>query len=303
MRRFLGFLTAAPAAVVGLFTVELPLMSGTDYLSLPRDAETFIVAPLLPTGGHMLLYGDPKVGKSFAALQLAAAISGGSEWLGFPIKQNGKVAYVQLDTPRGVWAQRLDDLKTSGVNVEPIYFADRESLQTWPFDIFDPHHFSLLRSELDRVQPLAVIIDTLKETNQLEENGNTEGQKVIAALTAATKPAALILVHHGRKPSETPTKLTMGARGASYLTGKMDAIVHFSERSIQYTGRSIEEGTLRLLRSDNGFWELHQDETEAAIESVMREGGSVREQAARLASRIGKSEESCRSAIRRRKAR
>jgi len=278
-------------------------MLGTEYLSLPRDAETFIVAPLLPTGGHLLLYGDPKVGKSFAALQLAAAIDSGHEWLGFPIKVNGKVAYVQLDTPRGVWAERLDKLRASGVNIEPIYFADRESLKAWPFDIFNPEHFRLLRSELDRVQPLVVIIDTLKETNQLEENGNTEGQKVIAALTAVTKPAALILVHHGRKPSaDGPPELTMGARGASYLTGKMDAIVHFRERSLAYVGRSIEEGTLRLERADNGFWETHQDEAEAAISAAMAEGGSVRAQARRLAEKTGQKESSCRSAIRRRVA-
>lgn len=279
------------------------ILTGSEYLSLPRSPETFLVEPLLPSGGALCLYGDPKVGKSFAAIQLALAIQGGKDWLGFPIRVNGNVAYIQLDTPRTVWAERLDKLRATGLQVESIHLADRESLRTWPFDIFNPEHFHTLQSELARIKPVAVIIDTLKETNQLEENSNTEGQKVIAALTAATQPAAMILVHHGRKPNaEYQEELTTGARGASYLTGRMDAIVHMSKKSMRYTGRSIEEGSLRLERQDNGLWELAMQETDAHISTVVAGGGSVREQAKRLALLINKSEESCRSLIRRRRA-
>lgn len=279
------------------------ILSGSDYLAQPRNAETFLIEPLLPLGGAMTIYGDPKVGKSYAGIQLAVAIVSGHEWLGFPVRQRGKVVYVQLDTPRSLWADRLDQLREGGVCVESIHFADRETLNTWPFDIMNPEHFQVLSSALAAIQPVAVIIDTLKETNQVEENSNTESQKVVAALTAATQPAALILIHHGRKPNpEHPDEIRTGARGAGYLVGKMDAIVHFGKKSIHYIGRAIEEGSVRLDRLDNGFWALQTDETDKLIEGILAGPGSQSEMARQLGQRIGRSEEASRSLIRRYRA-
>lgn len=281
------------------------ILRGADYLALPRDPETFLVAPLLPEGGSLTIYGDPKVGKSYAAIQLAAALVSGKEWLGFPVRRNGRVVYVQLDTPRSLWAQRLDELRSQGVDIERIHFADRESLGTWPFNILNPDHLSLLSRSLLNVAPIAVIIDTLKEAHQLPENDATEMQKVIAGLTNATLPAALILVHHGRKPNpEYPENIISGARGSNYLPGKMDAMVHFSKKTMSFTGRAIEEGTLKLERMDNGFWEVAQAEVDANIQAILQQfpTASKREQARILASHTGRSEEACRALIRRHNA-
>lgn len=35
-----------------------------DYLKLPREHETFLLRPLIPTSGAALIYGDPKLGKA-----------------------------------------------------------------------------------------------------------------------------------------------------------------------------------------------------------------------------------------------
>lgn len=252
----------------------------------------------------MTIYGDPKVGKSYAAIQLATAIVSGDQWLGFPIKRQGRVVYVQLDTPRSLWIQRLKELNMvgEGVSKEGIYFADRESLGTWPFNILNPDHSSLLARSLLEIAPAAVIIDTLKEAHQLPENDATEMQKVIAALTNATLPAALILVHHGRKPNpEQPESLISGARGSNYLPGKMDAMVHFSKKVMSFTGRAIEEGSILLNRLDNGFWEPAASEIDSNINAIVSQFplATKREQARILAQRLGRSEESCRALIRR----
>src|SRR5688572_32876186 len=111
------------------------IVTGLEYLKLPRAKETWLVDPILPTSGALLLYGDPKVGKSFAALQLAAALASPSveESFGFPVKTHGPVVYVQLDTPRSLWAERLEEVRESGVNTDSIHFADRETLDCFPF--------------------------------------------------------------------------------------------------------------------------------------------------------------------------
>lgn len=249
----------------------------------------------------MLLYGDPKVGKSYAALQLAEAISNGDHWLGFATNK-GPVVYLQFDTPRNVWQERVRELQTkSGAFVTPFYMGDRESLDAWPFDILNPEHHSRLREALQAIEPALVIFDTLRESHQSDENDSTEMQEAVAALVAATKPAALCLISHARKPVQDQDLSLMGDnRGSSYVVGRMDAIVRFSKKSCRVSGRSIEEHTIDLERQDNGFWEVSTD-GDFHILSVLLDPAftTVKAAAESLAKRLNKPEDACRGMIRR----
>lgn len=259
------------------------IMSGFDYLALPRDPETWIVENLLPTGGSMLLYGDPKVGKSYAALQLAAAISAGVDWLDFKVPQPTPVVYIQLDTPRSLWAKRVDELTESHA-VEALYYADRESLNAYPFDILNPEHFATLTTALRtitatsdeghpvHIDPGVVIIDTLREAHSGDENDSTAMQEVIAHLDAAVKPAALILISHARKSSaDSGHDLMNDNRGSNYLVGRMDSIVRFSKTSMRATSRTMEEHTVKLDRQGDGTWEVAVDPWTRLAEQLLRQ--------------------------------
>ena len=234
-----------------------PILPAEDYLSLPRSSESWLLRPLLPVGGSMLLYGDPKVGKSYAAIQLALALTGAgsADWLGFPTQVTGPVVYVQLDTPRSLWAERLEKLKQAGHPIHALHLADRETLETWPFDILNPDHEWLLRSAIAPFKPVAVIIDTLKESNTAEENSNTEMTIVINQLIAATQPAALVLVAHAKKPNyEVGPDTINDNRGAGATVAKMDAICRMSKKGLYYAGRALEEGVIKIERQEDGFW-------------------------------------------------
>lgn len=277
------------------------ILSGEDYLALPSTPETFLIDPLLPSSGALLLYGDPKVGKSFAALQLAEAITTGRHWLGFPTRE-AKVAYLQLDTPRNVWQSRIKDLVTKRAMSRLPHIADRESLGTWPFDILNPEHLIMLRDELHSLSPDLVIVDTLRESHSADENDSTEMQKAIAALVAATQPAALCLISHARKPSQDDGfSLMNDNRGSSYVVGRMDAIVRLTPKTARVSGRSIEEHSLDLERDDSGFWSPTVGETDMLILSVLLDEGhsSIREASKTLALKCGKGESACRGMLRR----
>jgi RecA-family ATPase len=277
------------------------IVSGAEYLALPSSPETWLIDPLLPSGGACLLYGDPKVGKSYAALQLAGAISSGSDWLGFPTRP-AKVVYLQLDTPRNIWQTRLKDLLLKGALCELPLFADRESLDCWPFDIMNPEHLIMLRDELSSLSADLVIVDTLRESHSADENDSTEMQKAIASLVAATQPAALCLISHARKPSQDDGfSLMNDNRGSSYVVGRMDAIVRFTPKSARVSGRSIEEHTIDLEREDSGFWAVNGAESDIHCLSVLLDSShaSVREASKTLAKKIGKSESACRGLLRR----
>ena len=221
--------------------------------------------------GGMLLFGDPKVGKSYAALQLACCLTSGTDWLEFTIPAPVKVVYVQLDTPRGVWADRVQELQDSGHPVEGVHFADRETLQTFPFDILNDDHFRLLRNSLHEINPGAVIMDTLRESHSANENDSTEMQKTIARLEEAVKPAALILISHARKSNpEVGYDLMNDNRGSNYVVGRMDAICRFSKTSMRVSSRTTEEHSIKLDRQTDGTWDLIEDQFAATAKGLLR---------------------------------
>lgn len=290
------------------------IVSGSDYLALPRAPETYLIDGLLPTGGNMLIYGDPKVGKSYAALQLATCIVTGAEWLGFKIAQPSPVVYVQLDTPRSLWADRMSKLSDAGVPVDLVHQSDRELLETFPFDILEPRHFAKLVSALSSITeksdegeevdlaPGAVIIDTLREAHSGDENDSTEMQEVVAHLEAAVKPAALILISHSRKSNpEQGFSLMNDNRGSNYIVGRMDAICRFSHKTMRVTSRSLEEHGVDIERRDDGTWDVKNDDLKLAAQALIQAGGtSVREMARSLHTAFpGKSEAACRAMLRR----
>lgn len=285
-----------------------PILSGSDYLALPDSATPWVIEDLLPVGGGLLLYGDPKVGKSYAALQLASALSSGaSAWLGFAIPQAVPVVYVQLDTPRSLWKVRVQQLAASGHPVRHVHQADRLTLQTFPFDILNPDHFRLLSLALQPIQPGVVVIDTIREAHSAEENDSTAMQKVVSHLEAAVKPAALVYVAHARKSNPEHGYDIMGdARGSNYLVGKVDGIARFSHSSMRCVSRTIEEHTVKITREDDGFWSLAEDPFKGIAEQVLQDHPnlSTREHARILAAHpnVKKNEEACRAYLRRLKS-
>ena len=293
--------------------VSSPIVSVSEYLALPRSPQTWLVEPLLPLGGQLLLYGDPKVGKSFAALQLAASIAKGEDWLGFRVPTRSRVLYIQLDTPRSLWAARIEGLHTflqllqaphttssTTLPIADLWLADRETLDCWPFDILEPEHEGLLAQVVGPLNPQVVILDTLREAHSGDENDSTAMQNVIAHLTAAVKPAALILVAHSRKANpEFGPSLMNDNRGSNYIVGKMDGIVHFTQDGIQAGGRAMEETEIKLDRLSNGLWQLSDRERIKVLARKLLEDpeGSLRSKAKRLSEQTGKSEEAALSLL------
>jgi RecA-family ATPase len=231
------------------------ILSGKDYLSLPRAPETWLIDPLIPAGGACLVYGDPKIGKSYAALQLALALQNGTEWLGFHVPRKARTVYVQLDTPRSLWAERLESLARGGVQgIDQLPQADLGTLGTWPFDILEDDHLELLKFSLKQWAPDLVVIDTLRECHSGDENDSTMMKNVMSRLIAATQPAALMLIHHSKKPVPDQQMDLMNDMRGGYIAGMMDAIIKFTNRGVHYIGRSIEQGLVPAERASNGFW-------------------------------------------------
>lgn len=275
---------------------SVALRSIADYINLPTTGPSWLIEPLIPVGGMACLYAAPKTGKSSMAIQLGQAIAseGEPDVLGFRIRQRGAVLYLQLDTPRSLWQGRFLRLQSQGIDFSPRFAAyDREEVDIpFPFDILSATQgASWLANLCRRGNPVLVIVDTLIETHQLDENKTQEMKLVINALQHCVAPAALLIVTHAKK--ENPlfeASVIAGLRGNSAISGKMDTILQLNKTCLKIEGRAMEDTTLALHQDpDTHLWHLDgQASTRRSSASVdHRTAHQLNHQAAQLASASG----------------
>ena len=220
----------------------------SDYLALPRNAVSWVVEDILPTGGLLNIYGKPKSHKSFLALQIAQAVADPNikEVAGFPVHQHGKVAYLQVDTPRGLWADRL--IRWFPDMQQGVALADAEVVP-YPFNILGDG-FKWLKDSVAACQPLVVFIDTLREIHIGDENDSSHMQLVVNTLASACKPAAVVMLSHARKNSaEGGFALMDENRGSGYVAGRMDAVVYLSKEKLTYQTRTAKLDSFEIFRT------------------------------------------------------
>jgi RecA-family ATPase len=274
-----------------------------DYLALPRDPQPWLIEKLVPSGGSMNLFGLPKLGKSFCALGIAMALADPNvhEWLGHRVLKHGPVLYLQVDTPRSEWAERVKNLNIH----EDIRLTDA-NLVPYPLDITLPDMQQGLKAAIQEIKPIALIVDTLREVHDGDENDSTDMKKVITSLVVATKETntALILVSHSRKAtlSTTDDDVVNEGRGSGYTAGKMDMLARLTSHHLIMKGRSIGLTKISVQQDDQGMITRNESDaqSEANIEYVlgMKTLKTERQQSELLAAMDGVEPETARSRLR-----
>ena len=279
-----------------------------EYLTLQHNPKTWLIKDLIPLSGTALLYGLPKQGKTALAIQMACALSGGSdEWLGFQVITHGRILFLELDTPRSTFRLRFSALDRAKVDYIPenLMIADRESLSFYPFDILQPEHVKYLYSLARKANPVAVFVDTLRKVQSGDEDNSTNMSNVVSNLISAVHPASLVLISHSRKPHmDSGHDLMADHRGSGSVTGEMDAVFKMTKSRLYYGGRNIEEGNIQLERQDVSdilLWKVRSDNIDTYVAKVMIDDSltSMRAKARALATSTGLTEEAAMSRLRR----
>lgn len=245
--------------------------SGPDYLALPREPQPWVIKKLVPVGGLTNVYGKPKSCKSFAALGMALAVANNEpDWQGFEVRLHGKVAYLQVDTPREEWAGRLVKLRDNGFDLRNIFTADM-NIVPYPFDIKHDSIAKELHGALADFKPILMVIDTLRESFSGNENDSDIMRTVISNFVASCRfsdsdhlrRAAIILVSHARKDGVLQQSgvidddIMEGNRGSNYVPGRMDTIIKMTPQTekhpgtFSYKGRGTRFATLKF--EQDGF--------------------------------------------------
>ncbi len=227
-------------------------------MQLQQEQEVWLWDRILPKSGAALLFAAQKIGKSFLAIGLAEAIADPAvhEYLGQPIGIHGPVLYIQLDTPRGLWIKNyLKNIK-SQVARDNIYILDREMEDApMPFDIRAKEAQMWIRQEIERIQPVVVMIDTFRRMHRCDENDNTEMAIIYDVFVNLTSPAAMVILTHQAKNIQEGQDAK--ARGASSVAGAVDCLIHMTKKRLKFEARSDIDEELKIFQQDDGTFATH----------------------------------------------
>jgi Trp operon repressor len=158
------------------------------FLAEKPESASFWVHHLIPQHGVVLLWGHTSIGKSPLSWHLALAIATGQPFFFLPVKQ-GKVLYIELDTPRNlVW--------------ERASFLPESTNLRWAFApalVADTPDWHALRNEAAVFKPDVVFINTLRKAHAGSDIESHVPSEVYGRFQRLIPDAALVFIHHARK--------------------------------------------------------------------------------------------------------
>lgn len=230
-----------------------------------------LIGGVLRQGHKMLIAGPSKAGKSFALIELCAAIAEGREWLGWEVAQ-GRVLYVNLELDKASCEHRFADIyKALGWNPENLRNIDIWNLRgkSVPMDKLAP---KLIRRAAKR-NYLAIILDPIYKVITGDENSAdqmahfcNQFDKVCTELGCA-----VIYCHHHSKGAQGAKRSMDRASGSGVFARDPDALLDLIELELpealvkEEQNRAVCNICYNALIS-NGVSDISQDEQVTARE-------------------------------------
>lgn len=266
---------------------------------LQRPSISWRVFGLLPEQGLAAIYGPSGVGKSFLALDLAAAIATGRDWFGHKVEA-APVIYLWLEGRAGL-NLRLKALEERGMRLEEledfVFFLE-------DFNLLDEAMVQqLILNIKERLgdsfeQAPVLFVDTLSRAMPgVDENSSKDMGSVIRSLETlrAAFEGLVMIVHHSGKDA------AKNLRGHSSLYAALDTVVAVSckNKKCSWTtagdlGGKLKDGFgdlsghFELMPVDLGINELNEPMSSCVIEEKAMDGVDTKENA--LISGLGKHE-------------
>lgn len=220
-----------------------PESLSAEWNALPELSPPLIDG-VLRQGHKMLLAGPSKAGKSYALIELCAAIAEGKNWLGFDCAQ-GKVMYVNLELDRASCLHRFKDVYTAlGYAPDHISNIDIWNLRgkSVPMDKLAP---KLIR-RAQKKDYIAVIIDPIYKIITGDENSADQMAHFCNQFDKVCSEVgcAVIYCHHHSKGSQGGKKSMDRASGSGVFARDPDALLDLTELEITDGIRKSEEDKL-----------------------------------------------------------
>jgi hypothetical protein len=144
--------------------------------------------------------GEPKVGKSFLALQIAVAVASGTPCLGqFAARRTGRVLVYAAEDPPHLVRERVEGichLSGADFGALDLHLITHDSLR---IDL--PDGLRALAATVEGLHPTLLVLDPFVRLHRADENASGEIAPILAELRALQRQHALaiLVVHHARK--------------------------------------------------------------------------------------------------------
>jgi bifunctional DNA primase/polymerase-like protein/AAA domain-containing protein/primase-like protein len=280
------------------------IMEG-DYEPLDAVVEDMIYV------GLTLLYGPPKIGKSFLTMQIAIAVAKGIPLFGIqPVIRPGRVAYLSIEEKA---RQTKSKFRTLGV-------PDADQL----LDYIDFYYempklleggLEMLEKVIEGSHPSLLIIDSYRAISSNSKNSDIVEREYkhtakLADLGKSTN-TAIVLIHHGSKRGGSQgDNLMEGAAGTHGITAGADCVARLvpdgeGKFLLHGTGREIEEYRFAMERQiKQGFGWVVKASGERAkgtqeredVLDLLREEGPMKPEI--IAKKLGKNNGAVRQLLR-----
>lgn len=246
-------------------------VSVRELLAREPEPVSLVVEELIPTGLGLIIRPS-KLGKSWMALQLALAVAGGKEFLGFR-----DVLYLALEDNERRLVERVGLIQKGEEVLEGFRVRFTSSRL--------PKLIEELEEKRKTSDPKLVIIDTLqmiREPVKNTENLYAYDYREIAMLKkfADKNDIAIIAIHNTRKVNDT-SNVFNNISGTTGIMGAADSSFVLSEDKekvvLSVTGRDISsEEYLLSFDKDTCLWSMEETK-EAEMERMLLESfGAVR---------------------------
>ena len=239
----------------------VPAGEGTDALLIgfsfdgdaPPEPPRFLVKHLLPAEGVAILGGQSGAGKTFTAIDLAAAVGTEQPFFGRRIVERVGTLILAAEGA-GTLSGRIEAVRKVKAEGNPLpiawmgavpNLADADEVKTLVPKI---RAVDLLMRERFGVRLGLIVIDTLAAAFALkDENDAAEAQQALRHMRMLGEPlGALVLpVHHYGKTEDT------GLRGSSAYRGGADAVLSVLADRKQITGE-VGSRSLNLAKTRHG---------------------------------------------------
>jgi RecA-family ATPase len=278
--------------LVPAYTKGLITLSGTELLQKEFPHREMILAPWVPEKGLAMVFAERGVGKTWVALNIAHAASGGGTFLRWRAPHPRRVVYIDGEMPAAIIKDRYAAI-VAGADFdapENLRFVAADLQLDGLPDLADPSAQRFYAETIEHAE--LIIIDNLSTLCRAmrENEADSWGPVQEWALRQRAAGKSVLLVHHAgkggaqrgtsRKEDVLDTVVSL-RRPIDYDAGQGARFeVHFTKARGFY-GDDAEPFDPRLV---DGAWcigEIVRDDSDDTLAALKAQGMTVREMAER----------------------